>query len=63
MRYVQLLGGAPDLAELEAQAARHGTADAGGAGLAARVDALEAALESLQEEIAELRARLGPAAE
>ena len=63
VRYVQLLGGAPDLAELEAQAARHGTADAGGAGLAARVDALEAALESLQEEIAELRARLGPAAE
>jgi hypothetical protein len=63
VRYCQLLGGEPDLAELEAQAARHSTADVGGAGLAARVDALEAALESLQEEIAELRTRLGPVAE
>jgi uncharacterized protein len=58
VRYCQLLGGAPDLAELEALAARHPAADADG-GLAARVDALEAALESLQEEVAELRARLG----
>jgi hypothetical protein len=63
VRYCQLLGGAPDLAELEAQAARSAAADPGGAGLAARMDALEAALESLQEEVAELRARLDPDAE
>lgn len=62
VRYFQLLGGEPDLAELEALAARHGSSDANG-GLAARVEALEVALESLQEEVAELRARLDPAAE
>lgn len=63
VRYCQLLGGAPDLAELEAQAARSAASSSGGAELAARVAALEAALESLQEEVTELRARLGLAAE
>lgn len=67
VRYVHLLGGEPDLAELEALAARSAdiSADTGGsaAGLAARVDALESAVEALQEEVAELRARLGETAD
>lgn len=67
VRYVHLLGGEPDLAELEALAARSAdiSADTGSpaAGLAARVDALEAAVEALQEEVAELRARLGEASD
>jgi uncharacterized protein YceH (UPF0502 family) len=67
VRYCHLLGGEPDRAELEALAARSNTASTdGGAdvgGLGARVDALEAALESVQEELAELRARLDPAVE
>ena len=62
-RYVQLLGGEPDLTELTAlagQAAARSEAAGGGAagGLAARVDALESAVEALQEELAALRARL-----
>ena len=63
VRYCQLLGGAPDLAELEALAARSAASSSGGAELAARVETLEAAVEALQEEVAELCARLGGAAE
>jgi uncharacterized protein len=63
VRYLHLLGGEPDLAELEALAARSADmsaeADSHAAGLAARVDALESAVEALQEEVAELRERLG----
>jgi hypothetical protein len=61
VRYCQLLNGEPDLAELAALAALSGAADS--VGVAARVDALEEALESLQEVVAELRARLDQAAE
>lgn len=59
VRYVHLLGGEPDPAELEALAARAAeSASAGGHtdGLAARIEALEAAVEALQEEVAALRA-------
>jgi uncharacterized protein YceH (UPF0502 family) len=56
VRYVQLLGGEPDLSQYEAQAA---TAPAA-SGLAARVDALEIAVEALQEELADLRSRFTP---
>jgi hypothetical protein len=67
VRYAHLLGGAPDLAELEALAARSADirADTEGsaAGLAARVEALEAVVEALREEVAELRSRLGETAD
>jgi hypothetical protein len=62
VRYCQLLGGEPDLAELEALAARSAASSSGGAELAARVETLEAAVEALQEEVSELRARLDPVA-
>jgi hypothetical protein len=62
-RYLHLLGGEPDLAELEAlaaQAAESAAADglAGGmvGELAARLETLEAAVTALQEEVAALRA-------
>jgi uncharacterized protein YceH (UPF0502 family) len=57
-RYVQLLGGEPDLAELEALAARSAESAAAGGptgALTARVEALEAAVAALQEEVASLR--------
>jgi hypothetical protein len=63
VRYVHLLGGEPDPAELEALAARSAETDNPGAGLAARVDALESAVEALREEVAELRSRLGEPAD
>ncbi|MGK2924483.1 MAG: YceH family protein [Lysobacterales bacterium] len=63
VRYVHLLGGEPDPAELEALAARSAETDNPGAGLAARVDALESAVEALREEVAELRSRLGETAD
>ena len=56
VRYVHLLSGEPDLAEFAAQA----SATPPAAGLGARVEALESAVASLQEELAELQARLEP---
>lgn len=56
VRYVQLLAGEPDLAEFEAMAA----AAPAGTSLGPRVEALEAAVASLQEELADLRSRLAP---
>jgi uncharacterized protein YceH (UPF0502 family) len=67
VRYVHLLGGEPDPAELETLAAQsaHRSADTDGfaAGLAARIDALESAVEALREEVAELSSRLGGTAD
>ena len=54
VRYVHLLGGEPDLAEFAAQA----FAAPAATGLSARVEALEMAVESLQEQLAELQSRL-----
>ena len=56
VRYVHLLSGEPDLAEIGAQA----SATPPATGLGARVEALESAVASLQEELAELQARLEP---
>lgn len=56
VRYVHLLSGEPDLAELAAQASAAPPAT----GLGARVEALESAVASLQEELAELQARPAP---
>ncbi|MCW8873171.1 MAG: YceH family protein [Xanthomonadales bacterium] len=56
VRYVHLLSGEPDLAELGAQA----SATPAATGLGARVEALESAVASLQEELAELQAQLAP---
>jgi uncharacterized protein YceH (UPF0502 family) len=63
VRYVHLLGGEPDPAELEALAARSADTDSPAAGFAVRVDALESAVEALREEVAELRSRLGGTAD
>lgn len=58
-RYIHLLGGEPDLAELESIAARAAASAAPAAqdGLADRVEALETAVAALQEELAALRAQ------
>jgi len=56
VRYVHLLGGEPDPADYESAPA----AGPAAAGLAARVDSLELAVELLQEELAELKSRLAP---
>jgi len=56
VRFVHLLGGEPDPAEYELQS----TASPSTGGLASRVDALELAVESLQEELAALKSRLEP---
>jgi len=56
VRLVHLLGGEPDPAEYELQS----TASPSTGGLASRVDALELAVESLQEELAALKSRLEP---
>jgi uncharacterized protein YceH (UPF0502 family) len=56
VRYVHLLSGEPDLAELAAQA----SAAPAATGLSARVEALESAVASLQDELADLRSRLEP---
>lgn len=56
VRYIHLLGGEPDLSDYESLSAAAPVAG----GLAARVDALEQAVESLQEELAELKSRLAP---
>jgi len=57
VRYAHLLGGEPDLAEIEALAARSAES-APAANQAARIEALEAAVEALQEEVAALRAEV-----
>jgi len=56
VRFAHLLGGEPDPADYEPQS----TASTPTGGLATRVDALELAVESLQEELAALRLRLEP---
>jgi uncharacterized protein YceH (UPF0502 family) len=56
VRHVHLLGGEPDLADFEAMAA----AAPSGSSLGLRVEALESAVASLQEELAELKSRLAP---
>ena len=56
VRFAHLLGGEPDPADYEPQS----TASSSTGGLATRVDALELAVESLQEELAALRSRLEP---
>jgi uncharacterized protein YceH (UPF0502 family) len=56
VRYVHLLGGEPDPSDYESAP----VAGPAGAGLAARVDSLELAVELLQEELAELKSRLAP---
>jgi hypothetical protein len=61
-RFIHLLGGEPDLSELTAMATPPGGGEASAraidAELAQRMDALEAAVEALQEEVAALHARL-----
>jgi uncharacterized protein YceH (UPF0502 family) len=56
VRYVHLLGGEPDLADYESQS----MASPSTGGLGTRVEALELAVESLRDELAELKARLEP---
>jgi len=56
VRYVHLLGGEPDPAEFEAMASAAPAATA----IGLRVEALESAVASLQQELAELRSRLVP---
>jgi len=56
VRYVQLLGGEPDLAEYEAMTA----AAPASTSLGSRVEVLESTVAKLQEELAELRSRLVP---
>lgn len=57
VRYAHLLGGEPDPADYPAQPV---TAPGAGSGLAARVEALESAVEALQRELADLRSRMAP---
>jgi len=56
VRYVHLLGGEPDLAEFEAMASAAPAATS----IGLRVEVLESAVASLQQELAELRSRLAP---
>jgi uncharacterized protein YceH (UPF0502 family) len=64
VRYVHLLGGEPDLAGYEAQAAMAAAAPGPAAtALAARLESLEQAVEALQEQMAELQSRLGAGGE
>ena len=56
VRYVHLLGGEPNPADFEQQS----LAGPAPGGLGPRVDALELAVELLQEELAELKSRLDP---
>jgi uncharacterized protein YceH (UPF0502 family) len=61
VRFAQLLGGEPDLAQYEAQSAAVATAAQSVAGdLAERVAALETAVETLRLEIEDLQSRLAP---
>jgi uncharacterized protein YceH (UPF0502 family) len=61
VRFVQLLGGEPDLAQYEAQLAGAATAADPAAGdLAERVEQLEAAVEALRREIEGLKSQLHP---
>ena len=61
VRYVHLLGGEPDLSAYAAQAVGSTAATAPAAtALSARVEALELAVELLQEELDALKSRLDP---
>jgi len=61
VRYVHLLGGEPDLSAYAARAAQDPAARSeASSGLAARVASLEAVVQSLQEEMAEIREQLAP---
>jgi len=61
VRYVHLLGGEPDLSAYAARAAQDPAARSeASSGLAARLALLEAAVQSLQEEVARIREQLAP---